>query len=109
MTDGNQSTDLFSPRLAIRIAVGLVIGFLVISFLIFRANAPQEWGEYWRVRPLIVTPLAGAMCGTAFHIIHCFFYWMGWKKLLATVAGILVYIVGLWMGTILGLVGTMWN
>ncbi len=33
----------------------------------------------------------------------------GVAKVLATIFGILVYIIGLWMGSVLGLDGTLWN
>jgi hypothetical protein len=58
----------------------------------------------------VVVTLAGAAGGA-------FFYFLmdrlgsrgGWKKALAITLSLLIYVVGLWMGTVLGLAGTLWN
>src|SRR5689334_17804190 len=102
--------ELFSAKLARRMLTGTIIGLIIISFFIFRVPYPKsEWGELWRVRPLIVTPLAGAMCGACYHMLNSLLYQPGWRKMLAVGIGVVIYIIGLWMGIVLGLVGTLWN
>jgi len=101
---------IFSEKLIIRMIIGTIVGLAVISFFIFRVPHPRpEWGEMWRVRPLIVTPLMGAMCGAGFHVVTCLFYQRGWQRVFGVVLAVLGCIVGMWMGIILGLHGTMWN
>lgn len=103
-----QSHKRFSP--AISILTGAIIGLIVISLFVFEVQKPKaEWGSFWRVRPLIVEPLAGATGG----LFYYFMRYMGSKgavhKTMALVLGIVVYIMVLWLGIIFGLNGTMWN
>ena len=95
--------------LAIPMAVGAGIAFLVISFFVFGVDdAPAEWGKYWMIRPLIITPLAGAI-GGAFYAFMNYQSSRGFNRTLAVLLSIVVYFVGLWLGTVLGLAGTMWD
>src|SRR5687767_11416182 len=104
-TQPNHRASILKPLLA-----GASVALLVICFFIFGAdNTKPEWGEYWQIRPLIITPLAGAAGGFCFYIINRFFARNRWNKALAVFLGILVFIVGLWMGIVLGLDGTMWD
>ena len=96
--------------LAKHLAVGAVVGFAVISFFVFGVDRPKpEWGTFWRVRPLIVTPLSGAAGGAVFYFLGFFGSRLGWPKAISIVLAAIISIVGLWMGIVLGLVGTMWN
>ena len=91
------------------ILIGAGIALLVISFFVFGVDHPRpEWGKFWQVRPLIVTPLAGAM-GGAFYALMDYQSSRGFNRTLAILLSIIVYAVGLWLGTVLGLAGTMWN
>lgn len=94
----------------IRMLQGGGIALIVISAFILAENNPKpEWGQYWMIKPLLVTPLAGAMGGL-------FYFWMdhlrcqgGWKTIMAYVISFLGYLIGLWLGIVLGLNGTLWN
>lgn len=89
--------------------VGAGIALIVISFFVFGVDAPHpEWGKYWMIRPLIITPLAGAM-GGAFYAFMDYQSSRGFNRTLAILLSIVVYFIGLWLGTVLGLAGTMWN
>lgn len=91
------------------VIVGAGIALLVISFFVFGAdNPPAEWGKYWMIRPLIVTPLAGAV-GGAFYALMDYQSSRGFNRTVAILLSFVVYLVGLWLGTVLGLAGTMWN
>lgn len=99
-----QQVSLVKPML-----VGAGIALLLISFFVFGVDEPHpEWGKFWMIRPLIVTPLAGAM-GGAFYAFMEYQSSRGFNRTLAILLSIVVYIVGLWLGTVLGLAGTMWN
>ena len=100
----NPSASPFTP-----ILVGAGIALVVISFFIFGSDhVKPEWGQYWRLRPLIVTSLAGA-CGGAFYAFMSYKSSRGFNRTLAVVISLLVYVVCLWMGIVLGLDGTMWD
>jgi uncharacterized integral membrane protein len=91
--------------------IGACIGMAMILFFILQADepVPAEWGRLWTVKPLIVTPLAGAFSGLVFFIIGRIRQQLGWNKLVVTILSCLVFLVILWLGVVLGLNGTMWN
>lgn len=86
------------------------IALILIAVFLFQVRDPNpEWGKLWMVKPLIVVPLAGAMGGLFYYFINYRGYQSSWKKMLAILLGLIVYIIGLWLGTVLGLNGTLWN
>lgn len=98
-----------STSLSMRVLIGGGIALLLISFFLLTAGEPNpEWPNLWRVKPLIIVPLAGATGGLFFHLVNPNRY-TNWRKILAYVLCLVVYIIGLWMGTVLGLNGTYWN
>jgi hypothetical protein len=89
--------------------IGAFIAFLVISFFVFGVDkANPAWGKYWMIRPLIITPLAGAI-GGAFYSFMDYQSSRGFNRTVAILLSLVVYIIGLWLGVVLGLDGTMWN
>ena len=82
----------------------VLIGF----FLVSAGQADPAWGSYWFIKPLIMVPAAGAAGGAALYFISSH-YSSGWQKFVAVIFGILVYIIVLWIGTVLGLNGTYWD
>jgi len=103
-TQPNQNLSLAKP-----ILIGALIAFLVISVFVFGVdNANPAWGKYWMIRPLIITPLAGAM-GGAFYAFMNYQAERGFNRTLAILLSLVVFIIGLWLGVVLGLKGTMWN
>jgi hypothetical protein len=98
------------PTLVRRMLVGGGIGLALISFFLFTAGEPNpEWGAFWRIRPLVIVPLAGAAGGVFSYLMEPFRQRGGWRMILAVIASVLVFLIGLWMGTVLGLDGTYWN
>lgn len=95
-----------------RMLAGATIGLFLIALFLFSAPAADPawgWGKYWMVRPLILVPFAGAMGGLCNYLIFTYRNRVGLNKTLAIILSILVCIIGLWLGTVLGLDGTYWN
>lgn len=91
------------------ILIGAVVAFLVISLFVFGLNNPApEWGRFWKIRPLIITPLAGAV-GGAFYAYMQSRVNRGFNRTAAVLISLLVYIIGVWLGVVLGLDGTLWD
>jgi hypothetical protein len=93
-------------RMMIGGGIGLTLMILLISGV---NNPPAEWGAFWRIRPLVVITFAGACGGVFSYLMEPLRRKGGWRAVLAIFLSVIVYIFGLWMGTVLGLVGTMWN
>lgn len=93
-----------------RILIGAGIGLILISvFLSGVHDADPSWGKYWMIRPLILVPFAGAMAGLCNYIIMSYRHLAGAGRVVAVIVSLLVSLVGLWMGFVLGLDGTLWN
>jgi hypothetical protein len=63
MTQPYQSANpsLRPESFLLPMGVGAGIALLVISFFVVGVEAPSSaWGTNWRIRPLLLTPLAGA-------------------------------------------------
>lgn len=89
---------------------GGLVAFILIAAFLATAGAPNPaWPRFWWIRPLVMVPLAGAAGGVFFYFLDFIRCQGGWKKLLAIITGLVVYIIALWLGTVLGLDGTMWN
>ena len=110
MTQGITKQQIHSSPLGIRMLQGAGIGLILISAFLLSAGEPNpEWPTYWMVRPIIIVPLAGAAGGVFFFMMDKFRIQGGWKKVVANIVTVIVCMFGLWIGTILGLDGTMWD
>ncbi len=95
---------------SIRALIGAGIGLAVISLFLSGVKHPRpEWGDYWMVKPLIIVPLAGAAGGIFSAFMDFFTRLNGWNKLLARFISVLAGLIGLWLGIVLGLNGTLWH
>lgn len=91
------------------VVMGAAIGLTVISFFVFGVDAPDPaWGKLWRIKPLLIAPVAGAM-GGAFYYFKGHLSSGGLNKTVAVVLSLVVFIIVLWLGIVLALNGTMWN
>jgi heme A synthase len=107
---GNSTAHLNEASLVKRMLAGAGIGLLLISLFLLSAGKPDpEWERLWMIRPLIIVPLSGAMGGLCNFFILQFHQRAGLNKVLAMIISVIVFIVGLWLGTVLGLDGTMWS
>lgn len=108
----SEQQSLHKVSLAKRALQGAGIALVLISIFLLKAGEPDPnpgWPKLWFIRPLIIVPFAGAMGGVFYYFMDYLRYQGGWRKLLANVLSLVVYIIGLWMGTILGLDGTWWD
>jgi hypothetical protein len=104
------SADIEIHSLIQRMLIGAVIGFLLISVFVFGLDNPNPaWPEHWRIRPLIITPLAGAFGILSFYLSDVLKPSGEWANLFISIISIILFLIALWLGTVLGLAGTMWN
>ena len=92
-----------------RMIIGGVIALILIVIFLFPVTGKPEWGNLWMIRPLIVLPLAGATGGACNYFLVNLSNQNGLNKIVAYVLSFIVFIFGLWIGTVLGLAGTLWN
>lgn len=109
-----QKNELTPPSkhipLGMRMFAGAGIGLLLISLFVFSVREPNPtWGKFWMIRPLIIVPFAGAMGGLCNFILIHFRHFIGINKIVAVILSLIVFLVGLWMGMVLGLDGTLWD
>lgn len=92
------------------IIAGGTIALAVIALFVFSVNTPNpEWGNYWRIKPLLLTPFIGTLGGMAMYYCTRLAAYMQINKVVGFLLSMPVYIVILWIGIILGLNGTLWN
>ncbi len=102
----------YSPyaRLFVRMTIGAGIGMILISlFLITAGKAPVDVPNYWIIRPLAAMGFAGANAGVFYFLMDHFREQGGIKKILANIASLIVFILGMWLGAVAGLDGVFWN
>lgn len=105
------SLATISPRaLLLRMLIGAALGLLLIGLLVTGVDQPDpSWGAHWRLRPLTVTPLIAAIAGGALYVPVWLRPQATWLRVLLWVGSGLAFIIGLWLGVVLGLDGTLWN
>ncbi len=108
--DGFQDQPIHAASAGKRMLQGAAIGLIVIVFFLVGAGEPEpDWHRFWIFKPLVTVPLAGALGGLFAYNMDHLRSQGGWRTALAFVFSLLVYIVVLWLGTVLGLNGTMWD
>jgi cbb3-type cytochrome oxidase subunit 1 len=94
----------------IRMAIGALIGLALMALFILPIRDPNpEWGSNWRLRPLTLTPLITAFGFLAFFLKEYIQPKTDGGRILVFLISALAFVVSLWMGFVLGLVGTLWN
>lgn len=90
--------------------LGYLIALGIIISLLLSVNQPKpEWEKYWYVKPLIITPFVGSIGGLGFYFINTFDTQTNILKFFRIILSIIIFLFFLWIGTILGLDGTLWN
>lgn len=109
MNNATSHSDPTALKRRLLIGAGIATA-LIVFFLLNAGESKPEWGKYWRIKPLIMVPLAGAFGGGLFHYIQQFIGGQKtWTRIAAFLIGAIAFIVTLWIGTVLGLNGTHWD
>lgn len=112
MTQKNNLTEQPENKLSLAkpVLIGAGIAFILISLFLLGVKHPKpEWGNFWMIKPLIMVPFAGAMGGLFYYFMNYLSSTQGFNKTVAIILSFIVYIIGLWLGSVLGLNGTLWN
>jgi hypothetical protein len=112
MTQNNPMTGqpIHPSPVGSRMLQGAGIALVLIGFFLLSVKNPNpNWPKLWMLKPLLIVPAAGATGGVFYYFMDQLRYQGGWLKALANILSLLVYIIGLWLGSVLGLDGTLWN
>ena len=109
-TQQNFEQTIHPGSLPKRMIQGAIIGLVLIAaFLISAGQGKPEWGNWWMLKPLIMVPFAGAVGGAIYYYFDEVRAKGWWNRLVADIICFLIFIIGIWMGSVLGLNGTYWN
>lgn len=112
MSSKNSSSNpqIHNASLTKRMIQGGSIALILITFFLLGAGESKpNWPKYWQIKPLLMVPLSGAMGGAFYYFMDYMRYHNDWRKPLAYIISFIGYFIGLWIGTVLGLNGTMWD
>jgi hypothetical protein len=112
MTQGNELQNQSIPAGSVGkpMLAGAGIGLILITIFLAGVGAPEPgWPKLWMIKPLMLVPFAGALGGVFYFNMDHLRCQGGWRKALANILSLLVYLVVLWLGVVLGLNGTMWD
>lgn len=102
--------SVHSASLMKRMLQGAGIALVLIILFLLSADEPDpSWPKLWFIKPMIIVPIAGATGGVLYYFMDHLRAKGAWQKILAIVLSLIGYIIALWLGTVLGLNGTMWN
>ena len=100
----------FTPSVGKRMFVGGIISLLLISFFVISAGKGNPvWGEYWRIKPLLLTPILGALVGLCYDVTQPLREMKGGAGRVFLVLSFVGYGIGIFMSLVLGMNGTMWD
>ena len=89
---------------------GWAIGISITTLIILSADEHKpEWGNWWMLKPLLITPLAAAAGMLAFYLKRFFRRNSNITRIGVFLTSLLLFLLGLWMGIVLGFDGTLWN
>lgn len=87
---------------------GVIALFFILAFLLPAGNPKPQWGSYWMVKPLLLVLVSGMAGGALYYLIISRLS-SRITKIPATVLGIIMFLVTVWLGIVLGLNGTYWD
>lgn len=109
-TKKGPAQQLNTRAVILRMLLGAAIGFAIISVFVFSVDNPNpDWGKFWRVRPLIVTPLFASFGILSFYLKNYMRPKGQFMTVLVFLFSTLVFLFVLWFGTVMGLDGTLWD
>ena len=89
--------------------IGAAIALTLMIIFLWGVQGNPAWGQFWKVRPFVVITFAGAGGGLFYYVMNALRARGGWRRAVAEILSIIVYIIGLWLGTVVGLDGTLWH
>jgi hypothetical protein len=105
-----QNQPIHAASVGKRMLQGAGIALILIIVFLLSAGEPNpDWPKLWMIKPLLIVPLAGALGGVFYYNMDHLRYQGGWREALAYILSLLVYLLVLWLGTVLGLNGTWWD
>ncbi|MEE1885389.1 hypothetical protein [Pedobacter flavus] len=112
MTTSQNSSPTCKPfnSAASFMIIGAIINLCLVLLFISGVDNPNPlWGQFWFIRPIIVITLAGAMAGFVVFKISSLWIPGSWKLVVGLFLSLLIYVFILWMSSVLGFAGTLWN
>lgn len=104
MTWQNELQQILQPKILIKRALqGAGIAFILISVFILGAVSADGHLSFWVIWPILAVTAGGACGGVFYCAMDLLRNQGGWKKAVANVLSVLVYIVALYMSLILAL------
>ena len=103
--------QLYSASIGRRAFIGGLIGLAIVTIFLIGVGfkGRPEWHHTWFVRPLAVVCLAGMIGGAISAWLDQFAINQRWSRLGMAILSLVIFIVGIWMGFVLGFVGTYWH
>lgn len=96
--------------LVIPAAAGAGIALALMALFLTGVDQPDpSWPRYWMIRPLVIVTLAGAAGGVFVALLRPLRARGGWTRVAVVALSIAGYLLCVWMGSVLGLDGTLWN
>lgn len=100
----------FTAALPRRILIGAAFALVLITAFVMGVDDPHpDWPKYWKIRPIIVTTIAGGIGGAFADFMHLMRREGGIYRALGIVLSLVGYVIILWLGSVYGLAGTLWN
>jgi len=110
MTNNLTAQKIDTGVLIKRMLICAGIGLTLIAIFLSGVNHPNpSWGSLWMLKPLIMVPIAGAAGGAWYYLLSYMFDQGAKSRIVVNIIGLISIIIALWLGTILGLNGTLWN
>ena len=109
-TTDNPTKPFFNKALVTRVLIGAAIGLVLITIFLSGVDNPKrEWPKYWMIRPFVVVTFAGGVGGLFYHLMEKLRRRGNWQMIVANIISLIVFIFGLWIGSVLGMAGTLWD
>jgi ABC-type transport system involved in cytochrome c biogenesis permease subunit len=112
MTHSGQlpTKTFFTPDWRKHLLIGAGTALLIVGFFVIAAGKGNpDWGDYWRIKPLLLSPILGGITSLCYNAAAPLRQIKGWPGKLFLGLSILGFMIGQWIGLVLGLAGTMWN
>lgn len=78
-TEQLQAKTFFTPAWCKHLLIGTGITLLVVSFFVIAAGEGNPaWGDYWRIKPLLLSPFLGAITGLCYNVTAPLRRLQGW-------------------------------